>query len=133
MSKWPAFRTADHASMGGAAGQSTPILHPSIRRRGCNVADRDLAQQLDAIAETLTRHASVLNELLPDTTACNAGAAPPGHCALFDVDVVAKRKLGARRAGESQVVSELEKAEQLGVVRSLATAPALAALHVLQT
>ena len=132
MIKQPTLRTTNPATMKSASGKPMQILQRSVRSRCGRAADRDLAQQLDAIAESLARHRPVLNELLPDTTSYDCGAVPPGHCALFDVDVLAKRKLRARRAKEDHVVAELDKAAELGVVRSLATAPALAKLHALQ-
>ena len=94
-----------------------------MTRRCTRAADRDLAEQLRAIGHSLSQHRQDLDALLPDMAAGDPGAVPAGHCELFDPDALTERKRAARRAGENLVLLELERAETLGVVRSLASMP----------
>ena len=95
-------------------------------------ADRDLGQQLKAIADSLAKHPPALEEAPPNTVPDSANVVRPRQCTLYDREALTARKLRAHRADERLVVHEIEKAEKLGVMRSLATAPEAAKLRSLE-
>lgn len=94
-------------------------------------ADRDLAAQMAGVASAIQRHQDELIHFLPGMEEEDSVAVRPGQCRLFCPDDLQARKETARAADESLMVSELARAEALGVERRLATPPSTTAVEQL--
>lgn len=99
-------------------------------RKGCRRANRDLAEQLNAVAQVIRKHEVHLAALLPVYGwQDNSETVPPGSIELFDLKMLEARLKDASRRSEKVLEGELKKAKILGSLRTLAKPPSLRVLQ----
>jgi ATP-dependent Lon protease len=104
--------------------------HSAVARR--RPANRDLVAQMAGVASAIERHQDELCRYLPGMEEDSTQLTRAGYCKLFDLGELRSRREDADASKEALMVSELKRAEALGVERRIALPIASMALQELE-
>lgn len=108
----------------------TPISAATTRQKRL-AADRDMAMQVSLLKRAIGRYQSELKEYLPGSEQASDAPLKPGEYRLYNDEDMAARLESAKKGSERLLQNEIGKAQKLGAVRRMPTAPSWSALDEL--